>query len=110
MTPTELADRYFAAVRARDLDAFTALFAEDATFVLPDGREIAGKAAIREMEAQVFAAGGPTPSPQSMFPGGEGIAVQVEVRLADDSVRRMGSFFHLGADGLIRRLSIYRQG
>jgi ketosteroid isomerase-like protein len=40
--PTELADRYFASVRARDIDNFIALFADDATFVRPDGREVSG--------------------------------------------------------------------
>jgi uncharacterized protein (TIGR02246 family) len=110
MSSAELAERYFASVRARDIEAFTALFADDAIFVLPDGCEINGKAAIRAMEAGVFSAGPPTPNPVSMFAGTNGIAVEVEVRLADGSVRRMGSFFHVNGENHIQRLSIYRQG
>src|SRR5690606_33185076 len=37
MTPTELAERYFEAMRGRDLEAVTDLFADDAVMVLPDG-------------------------------------------------------------------------
>lgn len=110
MHPTELADRYFASVRARDIDSFMALFAEDATFVAPDGRVLTGVAAIREMELRAFTLGAPTPSPAATVFGENSIAVEIDVRLADGTIRRMADFFHLNSKGLIQRLSVYRQG
>jgi ketosteroid isomerase-like protein len=41
MKPTDLAERYFASVRVRDIESFIALFAEEATFTTPDGRVFA---------------------------------------------------------------------
>ncbi|CAN7439719.1 nuclear transport factor 2 family protein [Phenylobacterium sp. LjRoot225] len=110
MQTTELADRYFASVRARDIDSFIAFFDRDATLTLPDGREISGVVAIRDMEVGVFAAGAPTPSPIAMVPGPNAIAVELEVHLPNGELRRMASFFHLNSEGRIQRLSIYRQG
>jgi uncharacterized protein (TIGR02246 family) len=110
MQPIELAERYFASVRARDIEGFSALFAEDAVFVRPDGIRLSGLAAIREMEAGVFAAGPPTPAPEVMVAGANAVAVEINVRLADGGVRRMANFFHLNAEGKIQRLSVYRQG
>jgi uncharacterized protein (TIGR02246 family) len=108
--PTELADRYFASVRARDIDGFIALFAEDATFTLPDGTELSGKTAIREMELRVFSAGAPTPSRMASVESDNAIAVEVHVRILDGTTRRMANFFQLDVEGRIKRLSVYRQG
>jgi uncharacterized protein (TIGR02246 family) len=91
MRPTELADRYFASGRARDIDGFIALFAEDATFVRPDGRELSGIAAIREMELGVFAVSPPTPSAVAVVAGETSIAVEIHARLPDGTLRRMAS-------------------
>jgi hypothetical protein len=110
MHPKELAERYFASVRARDIDSFMALFAEDATLVKPDGGVLTGAAAIREMELHTFAMGAPTPSPAAMVIGDSSIAVEIDVRLGDGTVRRMADFFYLNDNGLIQRLSVYRQG
>src|ERR1700719_3348466 len=59
--PNQVAERYFASVRARDIEAFMALFAPDATFILPDGRIVTGQADIRKMESAVFENGAPFP-------------------------------------------------
>jgi ketosteroid isomerase-like protein len=108
--PSELADHYFAAVRARDLDAFMALFAEDAVLVAPDGTIHSGAASIREMEQRVFTIGAPTPSPVAIVIGENSVAVEIDVRLPDGRILRMADFFHLNKDGLIQTLSVYRQG
>ena len=104
------AERYFAAVRARDIDAFMALFAPGAVLVLPDGREIAGLAAIRELELHTFAQGAPMPVPANIVAGKNGIAVEIDVGLPDGRALRMADFFELDGEGLIQRLSVYRQG
>lgn len=110
MSPDDIAHRYFASVRERDIERFIALFAEDATFVLPDGRELSGAPAIREMELGVFASGAPTPIPGLMIVGVDAVAVEVKVRLPNDAVYCAASIFQLDGDGRIRRLSVYRQG
>jgi 3-hydroxyisobutyrate dehydrogenase-like beta-hydroxyacid dehydrogenase len=110
LTPGDLADRYFACMRSRDLEGLAALFAEDAVAVLPDGREVAGRAAIRGMYQHIFGAGAPTPTPLASIPGPHGVAAEIEAQLPDGSKRRTANFFHLGPDGRIVRLSIYKRG
>lgn len=110
MNPKELAERYFATVRSRDIDRFVALFAEDASFIYPDGREAKGHAAIRERQSAVFAAKPPSPSAQSMIAGENSVAVELEAALPDGAVRHMANFFYFNADGQIERLRVYRQG
>jgi hypothetical protein len=110
VNPTELADRYFQCMRARDLEGLCALFTDDAIALLPDGREIAGLAAIRGMYQHIMGAGAPSPSPQAIITGPNGAAVEIEARLADGSSRRTANFFHLAPDGRIACLSVYKRG
>jgi uncharacterized protein (TIGR02246 family) len=110
MTPADLADAYFQHMRAQDLEGLASLFAPDAVMVFPDGREAAGLEAIRGMYRHVFGAGGPSPSPAAMIVGPDGAAVEIETTLPDGSSRRTANFFHLGADGRIARLSVYKRG
>jgi hypothetical protein len=110
LSPTELADRYFAHMRSRDLDGLASLFAETAVAILPDGREVAGLAAIRGMYQHIFAAGAPSPTPLATIAGASGAATEIEARLPDGSVRRTANFFHLDGQGRIARLSIYKRG
>jgi len=107
--PNQVAERYFASVRARDIDAFMALFAPDATFILPDGRIVTGQADIRKMESEVFEKGAPFPTPTTIVANRDTAAVQIDVRLPAGSVMKTANFFHLNDDGLIKRLSVYRQ-
>lgn len=110
MDGIEVANRYFASVRARDIGAYVSLFAEGATLITPDGRRFVGVEAIRNMESAVFASENPpTPSPAHIVAGDRSVAVEVDVRLANGVRHRMGSFYQLNSAGLIERLSIYRQ-
>jgi hypothetical protein len=109
MGPTEIAERYFASVRARDIESFMALFADDAVFISTSGATYTGAADIREMELGIFATTGPMPTPGVMIAGENGVAVEIEVRLPDGEVRRVGSFFHTNKNSRIQRLSVYRQ-
>jgi ketosteroid isomerase-like protein len=110
MKPTDLVDAYFAHMRARDLEGLASLFAEDAVAVFPDGREVAGLSSIRGMYQHIFGAGAPSPTPLATIAGAEGAATEIEARLPDGTVRRTANFFHLGADGRIVRLSVYKRG
>jgi len=110
MSPEDVANRYFAAIRAKDIDALMALYAEDATFTLPNGKSATGKAAIRETHLAVFAAGSPSPAPLATVVGENAIAVEIEARLPDGSVRNTANFYQLDEAGLIRRLGVYMRG
>lgn len=110
MRPTELTERYFACMRSRDLEGLAALFTEDAVAVLPDGREVQGRAGIRGMYQHIFGAGAPSPTPLATIAAADGAATEIEARLPDGSVRRTANFFHLDAEGRIVRLSVYARG
>ncbi len=107
MDPKAIAERYFAAIRARNLDDLIALYADDATLVLPNGKESKGVAAIRETHQSVFNAATPTPFPQAMIVGDTAIAVEIEAKMPDGTSRRTANFFHLSHQGRIQRLNIY---
>ncbi|WP_084197061.1 YybH family protein [Solimonas soli] len=107
MDPTAVTERYFASIRARDLDALVHIYADDASFTLPNGKQFAGVAAIRELHRSVFAAGGPVPTPVARVVGHHSIAVEIEARLPDGSVRHTANFYELNAQGRIQRLSVY---
>jgi ketosteroid isomerase-like protein len=110
MDHTKRVERYFAYMRERNLEGLLSLFAEAATFALPDGHELSGVAAIRGMYTKLFAAAPPSPTARVMIAGPHGVATEIEVRLPDGTVRRMGDFFHFNDEGLIQRLSIYARG
>lgn len=111
MTPTDVAEAYFAAVRAKDIDAWIALFADNARYILPDGTEFAGKEAIRSVQVRVFNSGSaPFPTPKAMIAGENGIAAEVQTQLPDGTKLRTTNVYHLDGEGLIERLSVYKQG
>jgi 3-hydroxyisobutyrate dehydrogenase-like beta-hydroxyacid dehydrogenase len=105
--PTATVDRYFAAVRAKDIDALMSIYAEDAHLTLPNGKTAKGKAAIRETHLGVFASGSPFPTPIARIVGSEGIAVEIETVLPDASVRKTTNHYRFDDSGMIRSLGIY---
>jgi uncharacterized protein (TIGR02246 family) len=109
VNPRHVADRYVAAMRAQNVDDLMALYAEDAVFVLPNGREFQGHAAIRAMHEGVLKAASPRPTPRAMVVGDAAVAVEIEVHVPDGNTRRTANFYHLNAQGRIQRLSVYMQ-
>jgi uncharacterized protein (TIGR02246 family) len=105
--PEDVAQAYFAAVRAKDIDAFKELFAEDAVFVFPDGTDYVGLPAILDMERAAFANSGPTPTPRVFILGDKAVAGEADVQLADGRVIQAANLFYLNDDGLIQRLSSF---
>lgn len=108
--PNAAVDAYFAAVRAKDLDAWMGLFTEDATYALPNGKVFEGKPAIRPFQEMVFGSGSPFPNPGARFIGAEGIAVEVEAQLPDGSVRQTTNHYRFDDSGKIRSLTVYARG
>jgi len=107
MSPELVAERYFTAMRERDLDALAGLYADDAEFILPDGRVFNGRIAILALHDSVFQAGAPVPAVLGMVVGPDSIAVEIEARLGDGSTRRTANFYRLDFRGKIVRLSVY---
>jgi len=105
----KVAERYFASIKARDIESLVALYADDATFTLPNGKQFAGVTAIREMHLGVFAASAPIPTPLAMVVGANSVAVEIAARLPDGTTRHTANFYHLNGDGRIQRLSVYMQ-
>jgi ketosteroid isomerase-like protein len=107
MTIEQVVDGYFAGMRGKDIAALKALYAEDATFILPDGREFIGIEAIAGMHQGVFAAGAPVPSVGAKIIGENAAAAEVEAKLPDGSSRFTTNHFYLDAEGRIARLNVY---
>ena len=110
MNTEHLARTYYRRVNAKDLEGLLSLFADDATFTLPDGRTVSGMAEIRQMYERVFGHGGPQPQPLSFIPSDHGVAAEVQVHLADGSVRHMASFFQVGDDEKFTSVGVYQRG
>ncbi len=109
MNTEHLARTYYRKVNAKDLEGLLALFADDAVFILPDGRQVSGVAEIRQMYERVFAHGGPQPQPVSFVAADHGVAAEVQVHLSDGTVRRMASFFQAGADEKFTSVGVYQR-
>jgi 3-hydroxyisobutyrate dehydrogenase-like beta-hydroxyacid dehydrogenase len=108
--PNAIIDAYFAAVRAKDIDSWMALFADGSTYAPPNGQVFAGKPAIREFQQMVFGSGSPSPNPGTRFVAPDGIAVAVEAQLPDGSVRQTINLYRFDDAGKIRSLSVYMRG
>jgi hypothetical protein len=110
MTPQDVADRYFTAMREQSVDALLSLFAPDGLIVWPDGREIAGHADIRTAYEGMFTRPKNNPQPGPLMVGPDCFSTQVLSRLPDGSERRTINIFQLGTDGLVTRMDSYKQG
>lgn len=106
----QVMETYFAAMRAKDSAPLRQLYAEDATFCLPDGREFSGRETICGMHESVFAAGAPVPTPGARILSGQAGAVEIEAMLADGTVRHTTNHFYLNGEGRIERLNVYMKG
>lgn len=110
MTMQTMVDDYFAAMRAQDVAALVRIFAPDGKIIWPDGRAIAGHEAIRETYTKLFTMPSNNPAPGPLMAGPNCAACEVHSKLPDGSERRTINVFHFCDDGLINRMSSYRQG
>jgi len=104
--PQKVIDAYFAAVRARDIDAFVDLFADNAEYTLPNAMRFEGKEAIRAVQGNVFASGAPVPTPGMRYVGPDGIAVEISVELPDSATRNTVNIYRFDDTGRIRSLAV----
>ena len=103
----ELADGYFAAVLARDLDTLMGLFAEDATVDFIDGSRVVGRPAITTLYRAAYAQGWPTPTPGARYTAPGQVAVEVAALTATGAQVRTCNIFTGNAAGEIQALTIY---
>lgn len=109
MSTAELAEHYVRNIGARNIDDLLSLFAEDAVFTTPDGREFAGVIAIREMYALLFSHNLPPPRIATSFATARGVANEIVADLPDGKKRHTANFFHVNDAGKIQRLTCYRR-
>jgi hypothetical protein len=110
MTPEAIADAYFAAMHAQDVEALLALFTPGGVIVWPDCRALSGHTEIRAAYARMFQAPGNNPRPGPLMIAAGRFSCEVHSRLPDGSERRTVNVFELGEDGLVRRMASYKQG
>lgn len=103
-------DAYFAAIRAKDIDALLDLYADEATFALPNGKEFTGKETIRAVHQSVFDSGSPLPQPGLRFAAAGAMAVEIEAHLPDGSVRQTTNHYRFDDQGRIVLLKVYARG
>jgi hypothetical protein len=103
----EVIESYFAAMRGCDPAAAKALYADDATFILPNGKEFHGSEAIGAMHAGVFSSGAPVPFPGLRIVTERAAAVEIEAKLPDGSSRFTTNHYTLDEAGKIVRLNVY---
>ncbi|WP_340589014.1 nuclear transport factor 2 family protein [Erythrobacter alti] len=110
MSAEHLARTYYRNINAKDLEGVLALFSDNATFNLPDGRVVVGKDNLRDMYTHVFAQGGPQPRPVNIVATDTDAAVQVEVTLSDGTTLHMASFFAMDSADTFDAVSVYQRG
>jgi hypothetical protein len=109
MNSQDVANRYFAAMRAQDLETLVAVFEADGVIVWPDGQSFEGTAAIRAAYAAMFTGPSNSPSPGPLMLAPDRFSTEVHSRFPDGSERRTVNVFRVGENGLIARMDSYRQ-
>ena len=105
-----ITDLYFQHIRERNLAGIVALFAKEATCVMPDGRRFTGEAAVHDWFSKLFATQTLTPRVVGTVAAESAFAVEIENDLPDGTRRNTANFFYLDSAGLIERLHVYRRG
>lgn len=110
MKTESMARSYYRYINGKDVEGLLALFADDVKFFLPDGKTVTGKDALRSMYQRIFSLGGPQPQPVSMMANEHSAAAEVEVTLADGTVRHMASFFQTDDREHFCSVTVYQRG
>jgi hypothetical protein len=108
MTPSEIVDAYFAAIRAHDVDGIKKVFAPAGELVTPSGTYVGPDAIADFYAGQAFTAPDMQPQTGPYVVAGGRIAVEIILQMYGQK-SRVGDFFEI-RDGLIHRLAIYLGG
>ena len=103
--PIDVAEEYFARIRARDVKVVD-LFHRDAELIGLGGRK-SGHSAIREFYSGVIERAGPTPNQVgALLADGERVAAEIVIELANGTIVHAVDVF-LVEQGLIRSLTYF---
>ncbi len=108
MSPAEtLARRYFDNVRAKDAAAVAGCFAPDGVLNLPNGAQLAGRAAIEAMYRGIFARGTPNPQVVAVISQGERCVAEIRATQPNGKTLPFADVFTLDGNGAVAELTIY---
>ncbi len=99
--------RYFASVKARDIDTLMQLYAAQGRLLLGSGQQIVGRDALRGFFEKLFAHSPPSPEPVRILGSGLSWVAQLEITLHSGAKQRVLDLFTLTDDGEIAELAIY---
>ena len=99
--------RYFASVKARDIDALMRLYASQGKLLRGSGQQIVGRDALRGFFEKLFAHSPPSPEPVRILGSGLSWVAQLEIALHSGATQRVLDLFTLTDGGEIAELAIY---
>jgi len=107
MTPIEVVETYFRAVRAQDLDLLRSIFADDMLLVSSTVGYLAGGDAIVAFYGRLLKErGGADPHPGPLMQFGDVVAFEVDAHHGDE-IHEVADFFTV-KDGKVTRLAVYQ--
>lgn len=102
-----LAASYFQRVNNREADKVAAMFLEDGLIIMPNGTQVRGRPAIRDLYLSLFASDSPMPQLINTVGSRTKMATEMLVHLGDGKLQPAADFFQLTDSGLIIELRIY---
>jgi hypothetical protein len=107
--PRRFAERYVELTNDRQYGELGSLFAEDAVFLGPGGREFHGRAEIAAFYESFLPTLTPTIRLATFVEQGDVCVYELEARINDDKEFKLGAIDHatLDADGLVTRFAVY---
>ncbi len=107
MTPIEVVETYFKAVRGQDLDLLRSIFADDMLLVSSTVGHMTGGDEIVEFYGKLLKErGGADPHPGPLMLFGDVVAFEVDAHHGDE-IHQVADFFTV-KDGKVIRLAVYQ--
>ena len=107
-SPKAVAEAYFAAIRARDVEGIKTVFAPAGELVTPTGSYVGPDRIAEFYTAQAFTAPDLQPQVGAFVIDGERLAVEIVLQMYGQK-SRVADVFEI-RDGLIQRLAVYLGG
>jgi hypothetical protein len=102
-----LARGYFERVRAKDAAGVAARFAADGLLRLPNGKVVAGRAAIGDYYRKILDLGSPNPAVRAVVTEGRRCVVEIHAHRPDGTPIPCADIFTFDAAGEVTDLTIY---
>jgi uncharacterized protein (TIGR02246 family) len=107
--PRAFAEQYVELVNTAQYDALATLFAPDATFLGPGGREFHGRDEIAAFYGSFLPTINPRVRLATLIEDGNVCVYELEAQIEGQTEYRLGAIDHatLDADGLVARFAVY---